>query len=1045
MITASDLRGCTSVHHVCRLLDRLGYETSMFRVETSDWERLEILPALPGDSTLYHLTQKGSSALFLLDSREPLNEVCRGFIARYVAHNGVARPVVLNFASDSRRLSIHAAGSRKRARRLDLCLEQPKQQDVDALNMIELYGEKSSAPVSELFDRALDRESLTRAFFTRFRSAIEELTAALIASCWSQSGKECADEALLILSRLLFLYFIQEKGWLDGNRRFVMDQFRRCIALEQEFFSTVLAPLFFGCLNTPVGRRVSPVRVLGRIPYLNGGLFEPSAFERLHPAITVTNALMQSVLEDVFEHFSFSVQESADEAAVIDPEMLGKVFESLMHGDERLRSGSFYTPRSVVDALTMRALVYFCAGEDERLVATLRSALQSEDSLELSADAASAMLVRLEKLTVLDPACGSGAFLLSALRMIERLIRRLSATVGRVVVRDLRQQIVERSLYGVDLKPEAVRLCELRLWLSIVSETALDSEDVPPLPNLDRNVMQGNSLITPLDFLGGGRAEIYRSWREALRGRAELTKSYRTSTPAKRPALARALRASDLSVAGALLDAAISADERELEMIGSQKHLLAHPSVEPNGSAFLLARLQETRAYREQVMRGELGFFAYDSHFSHVMAEGGFNLVIGNPPWIRSQRMDGNSRQMLAARYRCFRGAKTGRFHQPDIAVAFCERALTLCSSAGVASFLLPSKILNAAYARELRELLFERGSLVALEDWSDESRHLFEADTFPLGVTFARSRPSGSVVSMSRGDLHYSTRPEALSIHGDASEWSIMPPECMRVLQRVRSEQSTFQQVLGRMPLMGVKTGANARFFLTDVEVKGGEVLLGKEELALPINAVCRLVRGRDLRRWKPEHSTWMLWPPLRGWDARLPWVQRLAARLWVNPTALRLSYVRPEHLGIKVVWKDLSRGLQAVVLPESVEVNGASFALIPNQTTYFIDAVSMDEAYFLSAILNSTLTDVFAVSMAERAKDFHYRYFAATVALIPMPRIDRRSAAFHDLVRLARRAHQGEQVAEEIDDIIFGLVGVNPGERILLQRYLLDRLGRA
>src|SRR5439155_21710580 len=154
---------------------------------------------------------------------------------------------------------------------------------------------------ARLFDRALDRETLTRQFFERFRSAVREVDALLRAQFSKESCDATSAEALLILSRLLFLYFIQQKGWLNRERRFLVDRLEAAVRQRREFFSTVLLPLFFGCLNTPVRERDSAARRLGNLPYLNGGLFEPSAFEKRHDDIRIPNELMQHTIDEVFE------------------------------------------------------------------------------------------------------------------------------------------------------------------------------------------------------------------------------------------------------------------------------------------------------------------------------------------------------------------------------------------------------------------------------------------------------------------------------------------------------------------------------------------------------------------------------------------------------------------------------------------------------------------------------------------------------------------------------------------------------------------------
>lgn len=155
------------------------------------------------------------------------------------------------------------------------------------------------------------------------------------------------------------------------------------------------------------------------------------------------------------------------------------------------------------------------------------------------------------------------------------------------------------------------------------------------------------------------------------------------------------------------------------------------------------------------------------------------------------------------------------------------------------------------------------------------------------------------------------------------------------------------------------------------------------------------------------------------------------------MEPRDFRLSFVRPEHVGIKVAWKDLSRGVAAAVLPDVVHIGEQPFPLIPNQTLYAIDAVSLDEAYVLAAILNSTIAGALLISVAERAKDAHYRYFGRTVAALPFP--DPRPE-WERLVRLSRRAHRGAAVEGEIDAVVARLYDVT-AEELAVLRSFLDR----
>src|SRR5260370_90005 len=189
----------------------------------------------------------------------------------------------------------------------------------------------------------------------------------------------------------------------------------------------------------------------------------------------------------------------------------------------------------------------------------------------------------------------------------------------------------------------------------------------------------------------------------------------------------------------------------------------------------------------ERVEEGSLDFFSFDVHFAHVVSAGGFDVVAGNPPWVRNSRIEPRAKEMYIERYALLRAGTGERpaFHQPDLSLAFIERAVSLAAPDGVVAMLMPAKIANAGYAASLRRFAQEELSIIALDDWSDEARRYFDADTFPLGLVVRRGGPV--VTRVTACGQTFELDQSDLPVSHAGSEWALVPPVVAAILHRLR------------------------------------------------------------------------------------------------------------------------------------------------------------------------------------------------------------------------------------------------------------------
>jgi hypothetical protein len=477
---------------------------------------------------------------------------------------------------------------------------------------------------------AFDVEKVTKAFFGDYREVFEHTEEKVRGV---PPGEPRRLYVQRLFNRLMFAYFIQKKGWLefDGRSDYLQALFGKAQAGKEDFLNERLFYAFFAGFNTgdtrvPRKERAELEATRGKIPFLNGGLFEMTDEYDARERVTIPNACFGRLL-DLFERYNFTVSESTplDIEVAVDPEILGKVFEELVTG--RHETGSYYTPRPVVAFMCREALKGYLLRFDRRSDASGGVAEQQDavarfvDHGDPSALAnPEGVLDALRAVKVCDPACGSGAYLLGMMQELLRLRAALFQSNARLDPRDVyhrKLEIIENCLYGVDIDPFAVNIAMLRLWLSLAVEYEGDTPE--PLPNLDFKIGCGDSLTAPDPLVGHGDSVFVHRRNELADGLATLKGQF--------------LKAHDYT-AKQRLRQKIEKAEAELTEFTASEHL------PPNAFDWRVkfAEVFAPRGGFETTLDGKFGFMAkvkpqLELTQKVALEPGGFDIVLANPPY----------------------------------------------------------------------------------------------------------------------------------------------------------------------------------------------------------------------------------------------------------------------------------------------------------------------------------------------------------------------------------------------------------------------------
>ncbi|MCD0168610.1 N-6 DNA methylase [Deinococcus sp. 23YEL01] len=819
-------------------------------------------------------------------------------------------------------------------------------------------------------EHAFNIEVVTEEFFERYKDLFFDLRDDIeiirknnheVESEFQKKRINSSSFAKRLLGQLVFLFFVQKKGWLgvnnsqkwgEGPKDFLRQLFNNKIIQYENFYNEILEPLFFQALAMDRIHDNHWFSHFGcRIPFLNGGLFEPiNSYDWTNLHIPIPNNTMGKIL-DVFELYNFTVREDSplDKEVAVDPEMLGKVFENLLDTNERKSQGAVYTPRAVVHFMAQEAIVDFLCAKIKISDTSLNKPADCSHSIDAVRDSVE-YFVRfagsidpqdhyynsqkysvipqfiednadyidklLRDIKILDPAIGSGAFPVGILIELVRCRHALSPFIKhndpKRSIYDLKYHAIQENIYGVDINDSAIDIAKLRLWLSLIVDEE-NFEIVRPLPNLDYKFVVGDSL-TKLRHLTDASAlsEMHR-----LKG-AYLFES----SPAKKMAL----------------------------------------RVEISKLSSLI--------YSESKKWGAKSSFDIDIEFSQVMLGGGFDVVIGNPPYV----IIGLDKFKTH-----YSNAFTFMKGKPDLYRMFVERCLSFISNIGQISFIIPNTILSMPAAEPLRRHLVNKGMIESLYKFNDSVFTGVSVNSIILRISSidSSSRNSVNIIEADVFEDHVVKKKSIRYFRADMLKNNYIIPET--IASAVRAEQLVTKSIKQ-----------------TTLENIASHIVLGFQFYHNTIHSEDQ-INSKYLHINKPHPG--VSHAEILGKDLIKPKVESKIARSYV--------IYRPNEYYTKTEVKDVlgRRIILREITGDRLVASYADDDFIVNKSCYVIKLAeghdSLEDYYVLLATLVSSTTKEFVSSLGDKTNQKLFpRLSKRTIKIIPIPHytIDQRE----ELIRL-------------------------------------------
>ena len=562
--------------------------------------------------------------------------------------------------------------------------------------------------------------------------------------------KYLRDYVKKMMGRITFIYFLQRKGWMNGDYEYMQNAFKNSTR-QDNYLDEFLEPLFFGVLNTKPKERkalfeekrwdLSLLDEWKDVPYLNGGLFERDKQDEQKSKFP---AELFKSLFDFYSRYNFTIDENDPEDAEVgvDPEMLGHIFENLL--EDNKDKGAFYTPKEIVQYMSKECVAQYLKNHaPEELHTAIDSLIKQRVVEPILQNKENARLVNkaLSVVKVCDPAIGSGAFPMGVLNVLFDCRHLLYGFIGKnedFSYAKVKRDIIQNNIYGVDIEKGAVDIARLRFWLALV----VDENEPQPLPNLDYKIMCGDSLLhrftldAPFQNVlkdynqkNGThyKLEDYRQWvydytdisdhtqKDDFRKRIEdIKRAVKTELSDKE-------KGKIVKVRGAI-DNLLMGDFFGDKKKENEKKIKA-----------LQKKLKALEQHRAEIESNKIYDHAFEWRFEFpaLLDEKGdfmgFDIVIGNPPYVLINK--DLYREVYGKLYNFQQG-------KIDLYRLFIEEAVYLSNSNGIISYITPNTFLSITNCTELRKFLLTGNSFLFIDNYD---KSVFDASVNSIVFLLAK------------------------------------------------------------------------------------------------------------------------------------------------------------------------------------------------------------------------------------------------------------------------------------------------------------------